>query len=65
MSAVIAVAVYCDRCRQRAPEVKPTAWQVRFESQDKGWHRNNGVDLCPDCWATGARGPATTRRRAA
>ena len=64
MSAVIAVAVYCDRCRKRSPVVEPTAWQVRYLSQAKGWHRNNGDDLCPDCWAAGARGP-TARRRAA
>jgi hypothetical protein len=59
VTAVIDVTIECDTCGHRGLTRRRAAFLVRARLAHDGWHRYNGVDICPSCWHAGARGPKT------
>ncbi len=60
MTVYRTVHLLCDAglCREDEYDASDhTAIGVRSSARENGWHHVDGHDICPACWAAGARGP--------
>lgn len=65
MTIKITVTLWCHNCARPAQVRASTAYRLRSLARMLGWHRDDGVDVCPACWRRGVRGRTLDTNRPA